>query len=97
MEFRSFLTPHTYALVVYLVVLLYGLNFISSALSLGLFDSSLLLVALIVLLPGVIEGARLATRENFGAEHRKWFYRFFYLTTIIATVFVIIFIIPIMY
>jgi hypothetical protein len=87
-----------YALIVYLFVLAYGLNFIFSNLSYGGLTSDFWLIALVILLPLILSVIfALRSRIEFLYGRAKLLQRLIILFIIIATVFVVVVIVPISY
>jgi hypothetical protein len=87
-----------YSAAGYAFVLVYGLNFIASSIAYGLFTMDFLLIAFIVLLPALFFLLYLK-REHIEALHGKGplLLDAALITTAIAAIFVVFFIIPISY
>jgi hypothetical protein len=87
-----------YSAVIYVFVLIYGMNFIMSSVAFGLFAWDFLLIALIILLPVpffimYLECGRLPVLYGRGPLLLK----IAFTTTVVAAVFVVFFIVPLSY
>ena len=97
MELENISKGLVYAAIVYLVVLLYGLNFIFSNIGYGGLTADFWLIALIILLP-LIMAILYVLRMKIGMEnHTTILKRLFIIFTVIAALFVLFFIVPLSY
>lgn len=98
MQLEKIANGFVYAIAIYLVVLLYGMNFILSNLSFGMLTSDFWLMALIILLPlflCILYFSR--RRAELLYNHQTFLRRTIFAFIIISVVFTIIFILPFNY
>lgn len=87
-----------YTTIIYVVTLLYGMNFILSATSLGLLSSDLLLISFIVLLPLLFYALYLLrSRAEFLYGKTGILTKLIFVTVVISALFTAFIIIPLSY
>lgn len=98
MELKNISQGLLYSFIVYIIALLYGMNFIISNLSFGMLTEDFWLLALIIILPLIIIILRFF-RYNIGfLEDKEKLLRYlFIIFAIIATVMVLFLIVPLSY
>lgn len=98
MELERISKGFVYAVIVYLIILLYGMNFIFSNISLGGLTADFWLITLILILPLIMSALYiLRSRIEFLYGHAVLLRRLIVIFIIIATGFVVFFIIPYIY
>ncbi len=98
MELERISKGFVYAVIVYLIILLYGMNFIFSNISFGGLTADFWLITLILILPLILSALYiLRSRIEFLYGHAVLLRRLIVIFIIIATGFVVFFIIPFIY
>ena len=98
MELEKISKGFVYAVIVYLVILLYGMNFILSNISYGGLTADFWLITLILMLPLILL-VIYAMKNRFGFlyGHETLLKRLIIIFIVIAAVFAVFFIIPFTY